>query len=587
MRKRIILTARYYSIEPLGILYLAGLVREVGWDCRIVLIREFDFGPLYEEVRQWRPDFVGFQIWTGYHTPAFVACDTIRAMGVSVIIGGPHATYFDRECAAHADHVVKGSGFGLLQRILQGSLSQDVHFDKGGRADMFPLPDRAAVYDRYPELGASPIKSIFGSVGCPMTCTYCYAPAFNEMHGGFKLTVRPVDDLIAEANAIRERWPLEMIYFQDDIFGYDKRWLEEFSRKWRAQVGVPFHAQIRLELARNEAGSRRLDQFVAAGCSGITLAIESGSEFLRDRVLFRHMHDELIVEGCRKILDRGMTLRTEQILAVPFSDARTDLSTLDLNNRINPTMAWTSILAPYSGTDMGTIAKNFGFYTGNNDDLAESFFDRSILRHVAGGPRDIEPIVSRLGVNPKAPPKEQPLINMRAVHPENAVAHIEHNGKILGAIEYLSEADNERYCRDTVRLQRIFNWLARVPDARGLGNRLIEVDEDAWTWERIGQETADHLRPSQGDKLHDWKHALAREMQLPFEALPVPVAANPAYFAYLPEGGALAAQAIAHGVFNPDHSMQELLDELGTLTRRHLFHFDLYKIEKGRDPIAA
>jgi hypothetical protein len=33
MRKRIMLVARYYSIEPLGILYLAGVARDMGWDC--------------------------------------------------------------------------------------------------------------------------------------------------------------------------------------------------------------------------------------------------------------------------------------------------------------------------------------------------------------------------------------------------------------------------------------------------------------------------------------------------------------------------------------------------------------------------
>ncbi len=378
--KRFLLVARYYSIEPLGILYLAGAVRDMpGWECKVLLVHGFDFEPLYETVRDWKPDLVGFQIWTGYHVPAFAACDRVREMGVPVVIGGPHATYFDEECGRHANWVVKGSGFGLFRQVLAGMLPEGMSFDLKGREEEFPMPDRDLVYEAYPELGNSPIKSIFGSVGCPFTCTYCYAPTFNEMHGGFRLTVRPVDDIVAEAKAIQKRWPLKLIYFQDDIFGYDKRWLEEFAVKWRKEVGVAFHCQIRLELTRHDAGDRRLDLFREAGCSGITLAIESGNAFLRDRVLFRHMPDELIVDGCKKIIDRGLTLRTEQILAVPFSDTNTDLSTLDLNNRIGPTMAWTSILAPYEGTDIGTISKNFGIYSGNNDDLQESFFDRSVL----------------------------------------------------------------------------------------------------------------------------------------------------------------------------------------------------------------
>ncbi len=586
MKKKFILAARYYSIEPLGILYLAGLVKAMpDWDCKVVLVREYNFEELYDAVRSWQPDLVGFQIWTGYHIPAFAACDRIRGMGVPVVIGGPHATYFSDECKKHAEWVVQGSGFGLLQKILTG-LGGGVHFDKSGREEVFPLPDRDVVYNAYPELGNSPIKSIFGSVGCPMTCTYCYAPSFNEMHGGFKLTVRPVDDIVREAKAIMEQWPLRMVYFQDDIFGYNIRWLEEFSKKWKSEVGVPYHCQIRLELTRHDKGDQRLDLFAEGGCSGITLAIESGNAFLRDRVLFRHMPDELIVEGCRKIMDRGMTLRTEQILAVPFSDTVTDLATLDLNNRIRPTMAWTSILAPYAGTDMGTIAKNFGFYDGNNDDLSESFFDRSVLRHVEGGPRDIEAIVEKSGTPANVHAAKQPLLSLRA-HRRNSYDAdvVDKTGLKHGTIRYLDQVDNERYCRDTVRLQRLFNWLAMVPQAAKLGRMLVDIPEEEWTWARIGRESEKHLHDTGVGDVESWKRELAREMSV--EVLPEPIAQNIPFFAHFPAGGVLARSVVEKDVLRSTRTTGEALDELGTLARRHLFHFGLYKIEEGLAPIAS
>ena len=589
MKKRFLLVARYYSIEPLGILYLAGAVRDLpGWECKVLLINEFDFDPLYNMVDDWKPDLVGFQIWTGYHIPAFEACDRVRAMNVPVVIGGPHATYFDEECNKHAEWVVKGSGFGLFRQVLSGLLPEGTNFDIKGREEEFPLPDRDIVYESYPELANSPIKSIFASVGCPFTCTYCYAPSFNEMHGGFRLTVRPVDEIVAEAKAIQKRWPLKLVYFQDDIFGYDKRWLEEFAVKWKREVGVAFHCQIRLELTRHDAGNKRLDLFLEAGCTGITLAIESGSAFLRDRVLFRHMHDELIVEGCKKILDRGMTLRTEQILAVPFSDTETDLATLDLNNRIGPTMAWTSILAPYGGTDMGTIANNFGFYTGNNDDLTETFFDRSILVQVKGGPRDIAPIVERLGVNPSAKPHEQPLVHMKAVEREGSLTAdvIYKDQGVVGQITYLSDEENEQYRADTVRLQRLFNWLAKVPQARVLGETLLRIPESEWNWQVLGDTTRAHLQ-SLKVPLNKWEQALAGEMGIASpQDLPAPIAANPWYFVFLPEGGKFAARMLEMGIFNTD-SFASMLDELGTYTRRHLFHYGLYRIEEAKEPIAA
>src|SRR6185437_9615912 len=179
-RSKFLLVARYYSIEPLGILYLAGLIRDAGWQCEVMLVHTNNFEPLYKRIADWKPDLVGIQIWTGYHMTAFDACDRIRSMGVPVIIGGPHATYFADKCIKHADWVVQGGGFGALQQILLGSLPPGAHFNVAGREEKFPQPDRRVVYDAYPELGRSPIKSIFSSVGCPFTCTYCYAPTFNE-----------------------------------------------------------------------------------------------------------------------------------------------------------------------------------------------------------------------------------------------------------------------------------------------------------------------------------------------------------------------------------------------------------------------
>lgn len=587
MSKKMLLAARYYSIEPLGIMYLAGTVRSIpGWECKVVLVKESDFQSLYEAVRDWNPDIVGIQVWTGYHGPAFAACDHVRALGVPVLIGGPHATYYHEDCAKHADWVIKGGGFGLFRRLLEGTLPKGVHFDKAGREDPFPQPAREVVYREYPELGSSPIKSIFASVGCPFFCTYCYAASFNQMHGGFKLTVRLVDDVIAEAQAILSRWPLKMVYFQDDIFGYSIPWLEEFTEKWRTQVGIPFHCQIRLELVNQASGDRRLDLFKRAGCSGITLAIESGDEFLRDQVLFRHMHGNIIEEGCRKILARGMTLRTEQILAVPFSDVTTDLGTLGLNNRINPTMAWTSILAPYGGTDMGTIATNFGFYGGNNDDLAETFFDRSVLHHVDGGPRDIKRVISRFQFGPKS----RALLQMRVAKRDgdNRATIIHQEKGVVGELTFLDEAANSQYCSNTVRLQRHFMWLAKVPEAELLGKKLLAVPAPDWSWKHMGKVTEEHLRHvgTQPDRFDQWKKELASQMGLSgTKQLPRLVSDNPCYFVFFPEAATLIDSLIRQKVFEED-SFTETEKRLGSIMRRHLFHYGLYQIEKARSPIA-
>lgn len=593
------------SVEPLGIHYLNQVVKDEGWHCSNVLVQNDNFEPLDKMVRDQKPDLIGFHVWAGYHLPMLAAADRVRAQGIPVVMGGPYATYSHKQCEPHADWVVRASGFGLLRKILRGELKRGTHLDISARREMFPVPDRDVLYDAYPKFANSPIKSSFASVGCPYHCTYCHAPEYNALHGGFDLVLRSVNDIIAEAKKAM-RWSTKVFYFQDDVFGFEiKKWLPEFTRRWPREVGIPFHCQMRLEMTRGPDGDKRLDLFAQAGCSGITLAIESGNEFLRNYVLFRPMPEELILAGCKKITDRGMTLRTEQIGMVPGSDIETDLGTLGLNARIYQLckhMGWASVFSPYPGVNLGAIAINLGLWAGTNDDIRESFLDESILTHVAGGPRDIQKIVERL---PRDQHKEI-LLRMRAVRNDAQSADVfyqwakeekidKHKVMVpfgkrqkVGVIEYLSEAENNTYRKQGVRMQRLFNWLTTVPEGEQLGRTLVDLGDNEWSWERMGQVTLAHLRARiPADTLEGHVHALTREMHLDSPSdLPEVVAQNPHYFTRHHAGGGLAQKVVDEGLFGPTRSTAESLDRLGTLARHQFFGHYLYKTEKGPEPIA-
>jgi hypothetical protein len=393
------------------------------------------------------------------------------------------------------------------------------------------------------------------------------------MYGGFKHTQRSVDDIIREGAEIRDRWGAKMIYMQDDIFGFDHRiWLPEFARRWKEEVGIPFHCQIRLELTRHSAGDKRLDLFVAAGCTGITLAIESGDAFLREHVLHREMTDELILEGCAKIRSRGMTLRTEQILAVPFSNLDTDLSTLDLNNHIGPEMAWTSILVPYGGTEMGDVSKAFGYYKGENDDLHELFFNRSVMLHSKTARKVIEPVV---------------LAMERRHHKKSSLLQLIAQGD-APSIEFMNNAENDRYADQIVILQRLFMWFSLVPRARDLAERYITSPREEWTWKRLGKVTKEHLETiGKGSEAHRWVQELTKALGYCSEdELPSIVNDNPYYFVFFPSSAEFAKHIIELGVVDESAEPGRQFDELGSAGRRWLFTRSLYKIEPAILPIA-
>jgi hypothetical protein len=183
-----------------------------------------------------------------------------------------------------------------------------------------------------------------------------------------------------------------LIYVQDDVFGFEMNWLRKFIPRYRDEVAIPFHAQLRLELASGDLGRERLALMKLGGCTGVTVAVESGSYDVRKDILDRPMKDTHIVDGCRNVRDAGLTLRTEQMLGIPTRTTRpggsalhVDLLTLELNVLLRPEIAWSAILAPYGGTELGKLCADLGLYSwerlATNDDVCDSFFDESALAY--------------------------------------------------------------------------------------------------------------------------------------------------------------------------------------------------------------
>lgn len=414
--------------------------------------------------------------------------------------------------------------------------------------------------------------------------------------GGFKhvFRVRPIEDIIAEALYVRDNWGVKMFYFQDDIFGYDLQWLRQFVRHWKSEVCVPWHCQIRLELTRGKPGEERLNLFTEGGCSGITLAIESGNPFLREHVLLRPMEHELIVEGCRQIMTRGLTLRTEQILQIPFSNLTTDLSTLQLNNEINPTMAWSSILHPFGETNMGKIAWRWGFW--DKDAVSSIYWDRSPLLHSETAMETVSPYIEYLRKMGRR--FDSPLLHMYT-KPKNgngkAEVFVENNEisylsgmrqKSICEIEYLNQERNSRYCDQTSNLQPIFNWLSKLPKGRELGAKWTNLRKEEWTFNNLGELTEAHLhRVGYGDRLEKWKRKFANRLCCALDNFPAGIRDNPLYFCFLPSGSKLGRTMIEKGVFN--QPPEKFWQSFGITARHHLFSHGLYKTETGlEEPIA-
>lgn len=414
MKNKVLLGARYSPMEPMGLLYLSDVARQEGWEPKIAFANEGDFRDFHQQLAAFDPKVLGFTIYTGNHNLVFNYLKQLRETrkDLSVVLGGPHATYFPKEALKYADYVVLSEGFNSFRKILRGEAKPGIVALENQEG--FPRNnDRSEFYRDHPGHSVNPIKSMITQVGCPYECTYCYNSSTldsiaSQISPGqvatmssvlgrsgrlFPKSLRAVDDVVKEIAHVSETSPTKLIFFHDDVFGSNMNWLREFASKY--PKGLPrFHSQTRFEYIDplKDSGRERVDLLRSAGCNGVTVAIESASPIVRKEVLNRVMEEDLMFRTFKYLGQQGFGARTEQMLGLPCGattaptkiNLDADLEILDLNVRLKretglPTIAWASIFAPYQGTKLGRYCQNHGFYNGDEGDIPQSFFEESVL----------------------------------------------------------------------------------------------------------------------------------------------------------------------------------------------------------------
>ncbi len=374
MDKSILLIGKYSVVEPLGLMFLSSAIKKAGHQSEIFLIKD-ENGGLISRCYSGDYDFIGFSVFTGYHKQMFSKMSALRN-NFEIIMGGPHATYFADSGKEHADYVVVGEGLQVIKQVLDGKTKQGVVFNSSLlQGDKIPMPDREILYNTNLDYKQNKIKNVMTSFGCPFSCHYCYNDSYKKLYPLYSpVRQRPVEHVIEECRNLLQ-YPLELIFFQDDCFGFNTEWLEKFAVEYSRKVKIPFHCQMRPETVTYD----RMKLLQEAGCHGITMAIETIDENIRETLLNRHMSSDCVNSAGKLVKHFGFKLRTEQMLGLPETTLEDELELLKLNVAISPDIAWSSIFAPYLGTTLGDYCKERKLYNGDNDDLSDTFFSDSKL----------------------------------------------------------------------------------------------------------------------------------------------------------------------------------------------------------------
>jgi len=238
--------------------------------------------------------------------------------------------------------------------------------------DLLSFPDRRLFYDKYELARNSKIKSFITARGCPYNCTYCFNHAFVNLYGtktARRVRTRSVDNVIEEILYVKNNFPLEFVHFATDTFIVDKNWIEEFAVKYKEKIGLPFFCGVRVELVTEELA----DLLHYAGCNSVSMGIECGNYELRKNLLKRNQTNKMIIKAAQILNRRKINILSQNMIGLPGETFDNMLETLDINIYSKVSYAEVSFYQPYPRTALGKVAEASGLFSGNVDDISESF----------------------------------------------------------------------------------------------------------------------------------------------------------------------------------------------------------------------
>lgn len=193
------------TVYPNGLGYLAAYV-PADWQVSILdeQVQSIDY--------DMPVDVVGISTTTLTANRAYEIGDKFRDRGITVFMGGVHATVLPDEAAEHADAVCLGDGENVIAAMLRdyelGRLKK-TYQDTPGHIDGLKHPRRDLFAGGYTFMPVSTSR------GCPFNCNFC---AINRFYGG-KYRKRPVDDVIDEFKALPAGH--DLVFVTDgNMYGY-------------------------------------------------------------------------------------------------------------------------------------------------------------------------------------------------------------------------------------------------------------------------------------------------------------------------------------------------------------------------------
>jgi anaerobic magnesium-protoporphyrin IX monomethyl ester cyclase len=354
-----------FLLPPLGLGYLATAAKREGHDVDVCDLNLGD-GKGLPSLSSY--DVVGISLDTSRYNGAMAIARAATAEGVTVVMGGPHATFVadDILTGGDAHYIVRGEGEETFVRLLNGlsggddiSGVQGVSFMREGRVihtpdrpppgdlDALGYPDRKALHiDKYRSLrlGGRFITSMITSRGCPFNCGFCSSTVFS----GATWRSRSSSGVLDEVESIVRDFNFGAVCFMDDNYTMSPRRVIEIADGLVARnLDIYWWCFSRSDIIiKNEEMVRHMAR---SGCRYVFMGIESANDsILKD--YGKTMKSADSGKAVEMLKDYGIETMGSFIIGWPGETLRMIKETIRVSKRIGLGGVQFSILTPYPGT---------------------------------------------------------------------------------------------------------------------------------------------------------------------------------------------------------------------------------------------
>lgn len=299
------------SSAPLGVLTLAGILEDAGFDCAVI-DGSSCFRPEYKDrfvdalksvtcrILETHPKIVGFSAMCSSLPVSIMIAEQIREQrpNVKIIFGGPQPSvvaadllrafpFVDVIYIGEADREIVG-----LVRAMSGTMSNTraladipgaAYRDEGrivinSRAPLIENLDELAI----PRLGYISCDwgqdlAIEAGRGCPFACTFCSTSHFWKRRFRLKSSSR----LLSEMDHFSKRHGICTFHLMHDLFTVNRKEVEKFcSNILNSGKKFAWTCSSRIDTI----DTHLVRHMAEAGCTQIYFGIETGSQRLQDRI---------------------------------------------------------------------------------------------------------------------------------------------------------------------------------------------------------------------------------------------------------------------------------------------------------------